>query len=147
MNILTSALWFSASLLAVRAVELLVGDSGFESRRVFESLNACRMAPVVAWRRMRGRENPQDVLTGRGRIDVEDLEWMRAVQAVVGGGGGLHRTGEMQARVWAVDLAGVGERLDSRGPRVDGGLRGGARALGNKDTPLFREGVACNLLH
>jgi hypothetical protein len=60
-------------------VELLAGDSGFESRRVFEALEARRMAPLVAWRSMRGRENPPDVLTVRDRIDVEGPEWMRAV--------------------------------------------------------------------
>jgi hypothetical protein len=60
-------------------VELLAGDSGFESRRVFEVLEARRMAPLVAWRSMRGRENPPDVLTVRDRIDVEGPEWMRAV--------------------------------------------------------------------
>jgi len=60
-------------------VELLAGDSGFESRRVFDALEARRMAPLVAWRRMKGRENPPDVLTVKDRIDVEGPEWMRAV--------------------------------------------------------------------
>jgi hypothetical protein len=60
-------------------VELLAGDSGFESRRVFEALEARRMAPLVAWRRMKGRVNPPDVLTVKDRIDVEGPEWMRAV--------------------------------------------------------------------
>jgi len=60
-------------------VELLAGDSGFESRRVFDALEARRMAPLVAWRRMRGRENSPDVLTVKDRIDVEGPEWMRAV--------------------------------------------------------------------
>ena len=60
-------------------VELLAGDSGFESRRVFDALEARRMAPLVAWRRMRGRVNPPDVLTVKDRIDVEGPEWMRAV--------------------------------------------------------------------
>ena len=60
-------------------MELLAGDSGFESCRVFEALEARRMASLVAWRRMRGRENPPDVLSVRDRIDVEDPEWKRAV--------------------------------------------------------------------
>jgi hypothetical protein len=60
-------------------VELLVGDSGFESRRVFEALEDRRMAPLVAWRRMNGRVNPADVLTVKDRINVEGPEWMRAV--------------------------------------------------------------------
>ena len=60
-------------------VELLAGDSGFESRRVFEALEARRMAPLVAWRRMKGRENPPDVLTVKDRIDVEGPEHKRVV--------------------------------------------------------------------
>jgi len=60
-------------------VELLAGDSGFEARRVFEALEARRMAPLVAWRRMKGRDNPADVLTVKDRIDVEGPEWMRVV--------------------------------------------------------------------
>ena len=60
-------------------VELLAGDSGFEARRVFEALEARRMAPLVAWRSMRGRENPPDVLTVRDRIDVEGPEHKRVI--------------------------------------------------------------------
>ena len=60
-------------------VEMLAGDSGFESRRVFDALEARKMAPLVAWRSMKGRENPPDVLTVRDRIDIEGPEWMRAV--------------------------------------------------------------------
>ena len=70
-------------------MELLAGDSVFESRRVFEALEARRIAPLVAWRSMNGRENPPNVLTMKDRIDVEGPEWMKAVykhlQAVVGG--------------------------------------------------------------
>jgi len=60
-------------------VELLAGDSGFEARRVFEALEDRRIAPLVAWRRMKGRENPSDVLSVRDRIDVEGPEYMRVV--------------------------------------------------------------------
>jgi hypothetical protein len=60
-------------------MELLAGDSGFESHRVFEALEARRMAPLVAWRRMKGRENPPDVLSVKDRIDVEGPEWVRTV--------------------------------------------------------------------
>jgi hypothetical protein len=60
-------------------VELLAGDSGFESRRVFEALEARKMASLVAWRSIKGRENPPDVLTVKDRIDVKGPEWMRAV--------------------------------------------------------------------
>lgn len=37
------------------------------------------MAPLVAWRRMKGRVNTPGVLTVKDRIDVEGPEWMRAV--------------------------------------------------------------------
>jgi len=60
-------------------VELLAGDSGFEARRVFEALEAHRMAPLVAWRRMRRRVNPPDVLTVKDRIDVEGPEYKRVI--------------------------------------------------------------------
>ena len=60
-------------------VELLAGDSGFESCRVFEVLEARRMAPLVAWRRMKSRVNPPDVLTVKDRIDVEGPEHKRVI--------------------------------------------------------------------
>ena len=60
-------------------VELLAGDSGFESRNVFDILEASKVGHLIAWRRMRGRVNPEDVLTVRDRIDVEGPEWMRVV--------------------------------------------------------------------
>jgi hypothetical protein len=60
-------------------VELLAGDSGFESRRVFDAIEARKMSSLVAWRRMKGRDNPADVLTIRDRIDVEGPEHKRVV--------------------------------------------------------------------
>ena len=60
-------------------VELLAGDCGFESRRVFEALEDRKMGNLIAWRRMRGRENPPDVLTIRERIDVEGPEYKRVI--------------------------------------------------------------------
>jgi hypothetical protein len=60
-------------------VELLAGDSGFESRRVFDALEARRMASLVAWRRMKRRVNPPDVLTVKDRIDVEGPDYKRVV--------------------------------------------------------------------
>ncbi len=39
-------------------MELLAGDSGFESIRVLNSLNDSGMDNLVAWRRLKGRENP-----------------------------------------------------------------------------------------
>ena len=60
-------------------VELLAGDSGFESNGVFEALEYLRTAPLVAWRCTRGQENPPNMLTVRDHIDVGCPEWMRAV--------------------------------------------------------------------
>ncbi len=60
-------------------VELLAGDSGFEARRVFEALEDRRIAPLVAWRRLKGRDNPVDVLSVRDRIDVEGPEYKRVI--------------------------------------------------------------------
>ncbi|NQT09509.1 transposase, partial [Candidatus Bathyarchaeota archaeon] len=60
-------------------LELLVGDSGFEPNGVFDAFEARKVAPLVAWRRMWGREKPPDVLSERDRIDVEGSEWMRVV--------------------------------------------------------------------
>jgi hypothetical protein len=60
-------------------VELLAGDSGFESRRVLDAVESRKMAPLIAWRSMRGRENPSDVLTVKDRIDVEGPEHKRVV--------------------------------------------------------------------
>ena len=60
-------------------VELLAGDSGFESRRVFEALEARRISSLVAWRSMKRRVNPSDVLTVKDRIDVEGPEYKRVI--------------------------------------------------------------------
>ena len=56
-------------------VELLAGDSGFDSGRVFDALADRGVDSLIAWRRLKGRENPPDVLTVKDRIDVEGPEW------------------------------------------------------------------------
>jgi len=60
-------------------VELAVGDSQLESQRVFDILEARRMGGLIAWRRLRGRVNPSDVLSVKDRIDVEGPEHLRVV--------------------------------------------------------------------
>jgi len=60
-------------------LELLAGDSGFESSRVFDALDARKMDVLIAWRRLKGRENPPEVLTVKDRIDVEGPEHKRVV--------------------------------------------------------------------
>ena len=74
-------------------VELLAGDSQFESQRVFDALESRKMAHLIAWRRVKGRVSPADALTVRDRIDVEGPEWKRiiykqlraAVEGFIGG--------------------------------------------------------------
>jgi hypothetical protein len=60
-------------------VELVAGDSQFESKHVFDALEARKIGNVIAWRRLKGRTNPSDVLTVKGRIDVEGPEHLRVI--------------------------------------------------------------------
>jgi len=60
-------------------VELLAADSQFESQAVFDLLESLKIGHIIAWRRLKRRENPAGVLTVKDRIDVEGSEWMRAV--------------------------------------------------------------------
>src|SRR4030065_724171 len=60
-------------------VELVVGDSQFESQRLFDWFGANRIANIVAWKRHRGHGNPPDVLTVKDRIDVEGPQYLRVV--------------------------------------------------------------------
>jgi hypothetical protein len=57
-------------------LELVAGDSQLDSQAVFDSLESRKVAHIVARRRMRGRENPPDVLTVKDRIGVEGPDWM-----------------------------------------------------------------------
>jgi hypothetical protein len=60
-------------------VELLAGDSQFESQSVFDLLDSLKIGHIIAWRRMKSRENPSDVLTVKDRIDVEGPEWKKRI--------------------------------------------------------------------
>jgi hypothetical protein len=60
-------------------VELLAGDSQFESKEVFGLLESHKMSHVIPWRRLKRRSNPVDALSVKGRIDVEGPEYLRAV--------------------------------------------------------------------
>jgi hypothetical protein len=60
-------------------VELGAGDSQFESKHVFDALEARKIGNVIAWRRLKGRKNPSDVLTVKGRINVEGPEHLRVI--------------------------------------------------------------------
>jgi len=60
-------------------VELAVGDSQLESPRVFESLQERRIGHIIVWRRLKGRDNPPDVLTVKDRIDLEGPGYLRCI--------------------------------------------------------------------
>jgi hypothetical protein len=60
-------------------VELIAGDSQFESSEVFSLLESHQMGYVIPWRRLKRRENPSGVLSVRDRVDVEGPEYLRSV--------------------------------------------------------------------
>ena len=60
-------------------VELVAGDSQFESEQVFDALKSRKISGVIAWRRLKGRENPSCVLSVKARIDVEGPEHLRVI--------------------------------------------------------------------
>jgi hypothetical protein len=60
-------------------VELLAADSQLESQSVFDLLESLKMGSIIAWRRLKGRRNPSDVLTVKNRIDVDGPEWKRVI--------------------------------------------------------------------
>ena len=85
-------------------VELLAADSQLESQAVFQLLEALKISHIIAWRRLKGRENPADVLTVKDRIDVEGPQWMRAIykrlRAVVEGFGRVKSRLAYQRLTW-----------------------------------------------
>ena len=60
-------------------VELVAGDSQFESEQVFDALNRRKISNIIPWRRLKGRENPSCVLSVKERIDVEGPEHLRVI--------------------------------------------------------------------
>ena len=60
-------------------VELLAADSQFESQAVFDLLDSLKIGHIIAWRRLKRRVNPPDVLSVKDRIDVEGPEWKKAI--------------------------------------------------------------------
>ena len=60
-------------------VELVAGDSQFESPLIFGLLESNKVSHVVPWRRMKRRVNPPSVLSVKDRIDVEGPEHLRCV--------------------------------------------------------------------
>jgi hypothetical protein len=60
-------------------VELVAGDSQFESSEIFSLLESHQMNHVIPWRRLKRRVNPSDVLSVKERIDVEGPEYLRSV--------------------------------------------------------------------
>jgi len=94
-------------------VELLAADSQFESQAVFDLLESLKIGSIIAWRRLKNRENPPDVLSVKDRIDVEGPEWMRVVykrlRAVVEGFNGRVKSRAAYSRLtWqGLDNAGI----------------------------------------
>jgi hypothetical protein len=60
-------------------VELMAGDSQFESSQIFDALSSRKISCVIPWRRLKGRENPSDVLSVKDRIDVAGPQHLRVV--------------------------------------------------------------------
>ena len=60
-------------------VELVVGDSQLESEAIFRLLDELKISHIIAWRKLKGRVNPPEVLTVKDRIDVEGPDWMRTI--------------------------------------------------------------------
>jgi hypothetical protein len=60
-------------------VELLSADSQFESGELFKALESRKLEHVIPWRRLKGRDNPSDVLSVKDKIDVEGPEHLRSI--------------------------------------------------------------------
>jgi hypothetical protein len=60
-------------------VELLAGDSQFESKQVFDALSSRKIGNIIPWRRLKSRQNPPGVLSVKDRIDVEGPEHLRVI--------------------------------------------------------------------
>ena len=46
---------------------------------MFDLLESLKIRGIIAWRRLKGRENPPDVLTVKDRIDVEGPDWKKRI--------------------------------------------------------------------
>lgn len=60
-------------------IELVAGDSQFESQRMFHRLEQEKIDHLIPWRRLKGRRLPQGVLTVKNRIQVEGPEHKKVV--------------------------------------------------------------------
>ncbi|MEM3601307.1 MAG: transposase [Candidatus Bathyarchaeia archaeon] len=60
-------------------VELVVGDSQLESKKVFRKVENRKIAHVIPWRKLKGRTNPPDVLTVKDKISVEGPEHLKVI--------------------------------------------------------------------
>ena len=115
-------------------VELLAGDSGFESSRVYEALKARRIAPLIAWRRTTGMDNLADVISERDRIDEGTAHQRLFIKKAPGFIGGLHRSDEIHAEKWSVDVAELGEREHPSESGFERGLSCGDNCLSSGGT-------------
>jgi hypothetical protein len=60
-------------------VEVLEGDSQFESSELIDAFESCKLEYVTSWKRLKNRDNLPVVLFVKDRIDVEGSEHSRAV--------------------------------------------------------------------
>ena len=60
-------------------VELVAGDSQFESKPLFTVLEERKIGHLIPWRRLKHRATPPGELVVKGRIDVEGPGWKRLV--------------------------------------------------------------------
>ena len=58
-------------------VEIVAGDSQFESQTVFTILEEKKITHLIPWRSLKGRVNPPEQLVVKARIDVEGPGWKR----------------------------------------------------------------------
>jgi hypothetical protein len=105
-------------------VELVAGDSQFESGLVFDAIQGRKISSVIAWRRLKSRKNPMDVLSVKDRIDVEVPEHLRVVYKLLRAKS-ESLNGRVKARLslWKVHVAGFVECLHPYVPRFLRGLR------------------------
>ena len=60
-------------------VELVAGDSQFESKPLFTVLEQKKIGHLIPWRRLKRRVNSPEELVVKGRIDMEGPGWKRMV--------------------------------------------------------------------
>jgi hypothetical protein len=58
-------------------IELVAGDSQFESQKIFQMLEQEKISHLIPWRRLKGRRIPEEVLRVKNRIQVDGPDHKR----------------------------------------------------------------------